>query len=114
MPAHGIHLLDLLHRFKQPGTTGNAEFFQGRGYRQTDGFIGARFICHDQMRIERVQPAFHAFYRRKERFEVDGDVEFEDVMEELTDEVAEEVVEEVPEEVEEAPEAEEEEELSDG
>ena len=44
-----VDLFNLLYDFKEPRSAGNAVGFEGRGDRQTDGFLCPRSVCHDQV-----------------------------------------------------------------
>ena len=63
-----------LNDLKKPCPAGNPICFETRGNSQTDCFFRAAFVCHNQVRGQRVQPAFPAFDRGIKAFQVDGDI----------------------------------------
>ena len=70
----GIHLLHLLDDLKQPGPSGYAVGFQGRGDGETDGLVCPAVVRHNQMRAQRIQPPVYAFHGGIEAFQVNGNV----------------------------------------
>ena len=60
--AHSIDLPHLLDDLKQPGAAGDAVGFQCRGHRQADGLFGAGGVRHNEVGLQRVQPALHTLH----------------------------------------------------
>ena len=69
-----VDLLHLLPDLEEPGPARDPVGLEGRGDRQTDGFVGAALVGHHQIRGQRVQPPFHALHGGVEGLEVNGQI----------------------------------------
>ena len=58
-----LRLTNLLLCLKEPRTAGNAQRFERGGDRQTDRLVAARFVRHQQERLERIEAAMDTFHR---------------------------------------------------
>ena len=63
-PPFGVDLLDALDDFEKSCSSWDAVGFQGRRYRETNSFLRAAEVCHDQIGRHRVKAAFHALNGR--------------------------------------------------
>ena len=69
-----VHLLHLLHDFEQPRPARDAIRLEGGGDCKADRLFRAAFVCNDEVGGHRVEPAFRAFHRSVEGFEVDAKI----------------------------------------
>ena len=63
-PPFGVDLLDALDDFEKSCSSWDAVGFQGRRYRETNSFLRAAEVCHDQIGRHRVKAALHALNGR--------------------------------------------------
>ncbi len=58
-----VDFLDSLHDLEQSGASGNTIGFQRGRDRQTDGFLGAGFVCDDKICCQSVKMPIYALDR---------------------------------------------------
>ena len=69
-----VCLPDTLPDLKQPCSPGDSVAFKRRRDGKTDGLIRPALVCHNKVRIQRIEAALPAFDGGVEGFQVDCDV----------------------------------------
>ncbi len=71
-PPPAVGLAHLLHHLKQSRPASYSESFKRWRHGQAYRLFRAAYVGHHQIRVERIEAAFHTFHRCVKRFEVNG------------------------------------------